>query len=96
MSETDIRLEIEKIKPSLDNPDKNIELIFQYLDELNDKVKFKNQHSLKCTTGKRHICFVDDMTLFLNNMTFATNEIMKCLFLRLMGIPGNLTSGCSL
>lgn len=39
MSETDIRLEIEKIKRSLDNQDKNIELVFQYLDELNDKIK---------------------------------------------------------
>jgi len=39
MSETDIRLEIEKIKRSLDNHDKNIELVFHYLDELNDKIK---------------------------------------------------------
>lgn len=39
MSETDIRLEIERIKRSLDNHDKNIELVFQYLDELNDKIK---------------------------------------------------------
>lgn len=34
MSEMDIRLEIERIKCSLDNHDKNIELVFQYLDEL--------------------------------------------------------------
>ncbi len=39
MSERDIRLEIEKIKRSLDNHDKNIELVFHYLDELNEKVK---------------------------------------------------------
>lgn len=39
MNETDIRLEIERIKRSLDNHDKNIELVFQYLDELNDKIK---------------------------------------------------------
>lgn len=39
MSEMDIRLEIERIKRSLDNHDKNIELEFQYLDELNDKMK---------------------------------------------------------
>ncbi len=39
LGETDIRLEIEKIKRSLDNHDKNIELVFQYLDELNEKIK---------------------------------------------------------
>lgn len=39
MSETDIRLEIERIKRSLGNHDKNIELVFQYLDELNEKIK---------------------------------------------------------
>ncbi|SEL94013.1 ORF6N domain-containing protein [Parapedobacter koreensis] len=38
MDNTDIRLEIEKIKRSLDNHDKNIGLVFQYLDELNDKI----------------------------------------------------------
>lgn len=31
---TELRLEIEKIKNKLDNQDKNIELVFQYLDEL--------------------------------------------------------------
>ena len=31
---TDFRLYIEKIKAKLDNQDKNIELVFQYLDEL--------------------------------------------------------------
>ncbi|HWV74419.1 MAG TPA: ORF6N domain-containing protein [Pseudosphingobacterium sp.] len=39
MDNTDIRLEIEKIKRSLDNNNKNIELVFQYLDELNNKIK---------------------------------------------------------
>ncbi len=39
MSERDIRLEIEKIKRSLENHDKNIELVFHYLDELNDKIQ---------------------------------------------------------
>ena len=34
---TDIHLEIEKIKHSLDSQDKNIELVFQYLDELKIK-----------------------------------------------------------
>ncbi len=43
---TDIRLEIAEIKNVLvkqgkrqDDQDKNIELVFQYLDELNDKIK---------------------------------------------------------
>ena len=31
---TELRLEIEKIKHKLDNHDKNIELVFQYIDEL--------------------------------------------------------------
>jgi regulator of replication initiation timing len=31
---TDIRLEIEKIKNKLDNQDKNMEIVFRYLDEL--------------------------------------------------------------
>jgi len=34
---TDIRLEIEKIKSKLDNQDKNMEIVFRYLDELIDK-----------------------------------------------------------
>jgi hypothetical protein len=34
---TDLRLEIEKIKNKLDNQDKNMELVFRYLDELIDK-----------------------------------------------------------
>jgi len=36
---TELRLEIEKIKRKLDNQDKNTELIFQYLDELSEKIK---------------------------------------------------------
>jgi len=31
---TELRLEIEKIKSKLDNYDKNIEVVFRYLDEL--------------------------------------------------------------
>ncbi|MDP2386252.1 MAG: hypothetical protein Q8M29_07760 [Bacteroidota bacterium] len=31
---TEIRLEIEKIKKKLDNQDKNLEIVFRYLDEL--------------------------------------------------------------
>ncbi|HRG02413.1 MAG: ORF6N domain-containing protein [Bacteroidia bacterium] len=34
---TDIRLEIEKLKKKTDNNTKNIEMVFQYLDELLDK-----------------------------------------------------------
>ncbi len=34
---TELRLEIEKIKKKLDNHDKNMEIVFQYLDELIDK-----------------------------------------------------------
>ena len=36
---TELRLEIGKIKRKIDNQDKNTELIFQYLDELNEKIK---------------------------------------------------------
>ena len=34
---TDLRLEIEKIKTKLDNQDKNMEVVFRYLDELLEK-----------------------------------------------------------
>lgn len=34
---TDIRLEIEKIKHKLDHQDKNMEIVFRYLDELLEK-----------------------------------------------------------
>jgi hypothetical protein len=34
---TELRLEIEKIKNKLDNQDKNMEVVFQYLDELLEK-----------------------------------------------------------
>src|SRR5471030_503419 len=34
---TDLRLEIEKIKNKLENQDKNMEIVFRYLDELIDK-----------------------------------------------------------
>ncbi|MXV14175.1 ORF6N domain-containing protein [Hufsiella ginkgonis] len=37
VEQTDLRLEIENIKKKLDNHDKNIELVFQYLDELLEK-----------------------------------------------------------
>lgn len=34
---TEIRLEVEKIKHKLDNQDKNMEIVFRYLDELLEK-----------------------------------------------------------
>lgn len=34
---TELRMEIEKIKAKLDNQDKNMEIVFRYLDELIDK-----------------------------------------------------------
>lgn len=34
---TELRLEIEKIKTKLDNQDKNMEIVFRYLDELLEK-----------------------------------------------------------
>jgi hypothetical protein len=34
---TELRLDIEKIKKKLDNQDKNMEIVFRYLDELLDK-----------------------------------------------------------
>ncbi|MGQ0826990.1 MAG: ORF6N domain-containing protein [Bacteroidota bacterium] len=37
MDNTELRLEIEKIKKKLDNHDKNMEIVFQYLDELLEK-----------------------------------------------------------
>ena len=39
---TDIRLEIEKIKNKLDNQDKNMEIVFRYLDELLEKQEQPN------------------------------------------------------
>ena len=34
---TEIRLEVEKIKNKLENQDKNMEIVFKYLDELLEK-----------------------------------------------------------
>jgi hypothetical protein len=36
---TEIRLEIEKIKKELHNQEKNMEVVFQYLDELSNKIE---------------------------------------------------------
>jgi len=37
LDNTELRLEIEKIKGKLDNQDKNMEIVFRYLDELLEK-----------------------------------------------------------
>jgi hypothetical protein len=42
---TDLRLEIEHIKKKLNNHDKNIELVFQYLDELLEKKENKKERT---------------------------------------------------
>jgi uncharacterized membrane-anchored protein YhcB (DUF1043 family) len=42
MDNTEIRLEIEKIKNKLDNQDKNLEIVFRYLDELLEKQEQPN------------------------------------------------------
>lgn len=39
---TDIRLDIQKIKNKLNNQDKNMEIVFRYLDELLEKQKRPN------------------------------------------------------
>ncbi len=47
---TELRLEIEKIKKKVDNHDKNMEIVFQYLDELlekNEKTKPRKQIGYK-------------------------------------------------
>ena len=37
LTNTELKYEIEKIKRKLDNQDKNMEIVFRYLDELLDK-----------------------------------------------------------
>lgn len=39
---TDIRMEIEKIKKKLDNQYKNMEIVFRYLDELLERKERPN------------------------------------------------------
>lgn len=46
MDNTELRLEIEKIKKKLENQDKNIEIVFQYLDEL-----IEQKNSIKPRNG---------------------------------------------
>ncbi len=43
---TELRLDIEKIKKKLDNQDKNMEIVFRYLDELIEK-KEKSKNRVK-------------------------------------------------
>jgi hypothetical protein len=43
---TELRLEIEKIKKKLDSHGKNMEIVFRYLDELIDKKENKNPRKL--------------------------------------------------
>src|ERR1700761_6367503 len=49
---TDLRLEVEKIKGKLDNQDKNMEIVFRYLDEL---IEVKNN-----SKPRRRIGFKSD------------------------------------
>lgn len=37
MASSELKFEIEKIKKKLDNQDKNMEIVFRYLDELLEK-----------------------------------------------------------
>jgi hypothetical protein len=37
LTNTELKYEIEKIKRKLDNQDKNMEIVFRYLDELLEK-----------------------------------------------------------
>lgn len=42
---TELRLDIEKIKKKLDNQDKNMEIVFRYLDELLEKKEIPKQRN---------------------------------------------------
>jgi regulator of replication initiation timing len=42
---TELRLDIEKIKKKLDNQDKNMEIVFRYLDELLEKKENPKQRA---------------------------------------------------
>lgn len=43
MANAELRLEIEKIKGKLDNQDKNMEIVFRYLDELSNRIPFPQE-----------------------------------------------------
>ncbi|WP_316813853.1 ORF6N domain-containing protein [Pedobacter heparinus] len=51
---TDLRLEIEKIKQKLNNQGKNMEIVFQYLDELQQKT---DKLDRKIDSGKKNMGF---------------------------------------
>jgi hypothetical protein len=46
---TELRLDIEKIKKKLDNQDKNMEIVFRYLDELLEKKESRRGVTIKRT-----------------------------------------------
>lgn len=52
MDNTELRLEIEKVKQKLENHGKNIELVFDYLDELIQKYE-KNEEQPKSKPRRR-------------------------------------------
>ena len=49
---TDLRLEIEKIRQKLSNQGKNMEIVFQYLDELQEKT---DKLDRKIDSGKKNV-----------------------------------------
>jgi hypothetical protein len=53
VTHTELKLEIEKIKKKLDNHDKNIEVVFQYLDELLEK-KIKPRKKIGYKSSKNN------------------------------------------
>jgi hypothetical protein len=54
MDNTELRLDVEKIKKKLDNQDKNMEVVFKYLDELSEKKEesFKPRKFIGYKLGK--------------------------------------------
>ena len=53
LDNTELRLVIEALKKKTDNNTKNIELVFQYLDELLEKKKIRNHERKSATKSKR-------------------------------------------
>ncbi|MBB5620134.1 hypothetical protein HDE69_001172 [Pedobacter cryoconitis] len=54
---TELRLEVEKIKKKLDNQDKNMEVVFQYLDELLEKKDDPNTGRIKIQPARKSSLF---------------------------------------
>ena len=52
VANTDLKLEIEKIKKKIDNHDKNIEIVFRYFDELIEKRKPRTKIGFKIPKTK--------------------------------------------